>query len=451
MIGVEESHIFYNHRNGVTENRTNSYASADELPSLSECALFFRQFLHSYDSAILARKLLNNVRIGAAVLDINCEAILNCKPLPVEECVQTPFCERADHIPPPMYLQQLYKALSLRPLHYLPACEAVCLEEVQRTMNAVHPTNPVLQDEPDSIPQIQITLLNTSTKTTLIRSLLADIQEKFVVVPGIIIQAGKPIHKLSKMTLQCRFCDHKMAVQVPVWRDKPAIPRMCQFSSVANTSSGGITETIDRQRGCKGQMDPYTIIPSECTYIDVQNLRLQELPEDVSIGDMPRQLHLNASRKLCEKMSPGDRVFVHGVLTSYDSNPKGNRPDGTSLTYLHVLGYQKYDEGKGDDVDFTIREKTYFQNLASSRNIFEKIFNSIAPDILGMGNVKKAAASLLFGGTHLRGGDGCRIRGDINVLLLGDPSVAKSQILKYVNLLSPISVYTSGTLSMIYM
>ena len=89
-------------------------------------------------------------------------------------------------------------------------------------------------------------------------------------------------------------------------------------------------------------------------------------------------------------------------------------------------------------------EETIRDLARSSQNIYEDIANSIAPAIWGSEDIKKSIACLLFGGSrkHLNGG--MNLRGDINVLLLGDPSVAKSQFLKFVNDIAPIAVYTSG-------
>lgn len=82
--------------------------------------------------------------------------------------------------------------------------------------------------------------------------------------------------------------------------------------------------------------------------------------------------------------------------------------------------------------------------MAKDKLIYEKISRSIGNAIFGSDDIKKAIACLLFGGTAKQLPDGMRLRGDINVLLLGDPSTAKSQFLKYVERVAPIAVYTSG-------
>lgn len=89
-------------------------------------------------------------------------------------------------------------------------------------------------------------------------------------------------------------------------------------------------------------------------------------------------------------------------------------------------------------------DQEQFEQMKKDPQIYEKIASSIAPSIFGHPDIKKAIACLLFGGCAKRLPDGMRLRGDINVLLLGDPSVAKSQFLKFVDRCAPICVYTSG-------
>jgi DNA replication licensing factor MCM5 len=85
-----------------------------------------------------------------------------------------------------------------------------------------------------------------------------------------------------------------------------------------------------------------------------------------------------------------------------------------------------------------------FRRLAADPNVYERITKSIAPSIFGATDMKKAIACLLFGGSRKRMPDGLCRRGDINILLLGDPGTAKSQLLKFVENVAPVGVYTSG-------
>lgn len=119
---------------------------------------------------------------------------------------------------------------------------------------------------------------------------------------------------------------------------------------------------------------------------------------------------------------------------------------GVRSAYMRVVGIQTESNGHGASASSIVssEEENIFRRLAASPNIYDKIAASIAPSIYGAADIKKAIACLLFGGSRKRLPDGLTRRGDINVLLLGDPGTAKSQLLKFVERVAPIAVYTSG-------
>jgi len=199
--------------------------------------------------------------------------------------------------------------------------------------------------------------------------------------------------------------------------------------------------------------DPYYIIPDKCDCIDYQTLKIQEVPESVPQGDMPRHLQLYADRNLCDRVVPGNRVSVIGVYAVRKISQKTTMPSaqqkagGNARTpYLRVFGYMVESEGPGraSSIPYTVDEEELFKQWASSPNIYERIARSIAPAIYGSDDLKKAVACLLFGGSRKMLPDSTTRRGDINVLMLGDPGTAKSQLLKFAQHVSPVGVYTSG-------
>lgn len=129
---------------------------------------------------------------------------------------------------------------------------------------------------------------------------------------------------------------------------------------------------------------------------------------------------------------------------------------GAQSVYLRVVGMQADLDGSSrTGRSFTEAEEDEFIRMAREPDFFEKFSNSVAPSIYGhpgtdtppiltSPDIKKAITSLLFGGSKKILPDGLRLRGDINVLLLGDPGTAKSQLLKFVEKVAPIAVYTSG-------
>lgn len=128
----------------------------------------------------------------------------------------------------------------------------------------------------------------------------------------------------------------------------------------------------------------------------------------------------------------------------------GNDRNSVHNSYLHAYGITSLEEEESAGwMRFTPQEEEEFETMAKRSDIRDLIYKSIAPDIKSrkgdcIGDVKKAVASLLFGGAHKHLPGGQRLRGDINVLLFGDPGTAKSQFLKFCHNVSNISVYTSG-------
>merc|ERR1719230_1182748 len=117
------------------------------------------------------------------------------------------------------------------------------------------------------------------------------------------------------------------------------------------------------------------------------------------------------------------------------------------MPYLRVVGLQVETEGSGRssaNLAFTQEDEESFRRLAAKPGVHETIAKSIAPSIFGSDDIKKSIACLLFGGSRKRLPDGLIRRGDINLLFLGDPGTAKSQLLKFVERVAPIAIYTSG-------
>lgn len=118
---------------------------------------------------------------------------------------------------------------------------------------------------------------------------------------------------------------------------------------------------------------------------------------------------------------------------------------GLKIPYIICLGYQTEQSGSSRIMpNFSAAEKERFRNYSKDPLIYEKIAKSIATSIFGSPDIKKSLACLLFSGSAKKLPDQTRLRGDINILLLGDPSTAKSQFLKFIQNVAPISVYTSG-------
>ncbi|KAL1129938.1 hypothetical protein AAG570_012882 [Ranatra chinensis] len=293
-------------------------------------------------------------------------------------------------------------------------------------------TSPRPSDEKE-VKDIQIMLTSDSVPSSL-RQLKSDSVSHLVKIPGIIISASGVMAKATSISIQCRSCGN-IIPKLPI---KPgfegyALPRRC---------------TSEQSSVSKCPLDPYQILTDKCQCVDFQVLKLQELTDSVPQGEMPRHVQLFSDRYLCDKVVPGNRVLVIGVccIKKVKASKRGggsrDKSVGVRTPYIRVIGIQADQEGSKTTI--SSEEEELFKNLASTPNIYDRLSKSIAPSIFGFTDIKKAIACLLFGGSRKRTPDGICRRGDINILLIGDPGTAKSQLLKFVEKTSPIGMYTSG-------
>jgi DNA replication licensing factor MCM5 len=193
-------------------------------------------------------------------------------------------------------------------------------------------------------------------------------------------------------------------------------------------------------------MNPYVVVPDKSQYVDQQILKLQEAPETIPTGEMPRHVTVMIDRHLVGRAVPGTRVVVTGISQIYQSASAKSMGDAAVRhPYLKVAGLEINTDGAGRvSSKFTQEETNMFLAVSRRPDVYDVLSKSIAPAVWGHDDIKKAVACQLFGGCRKRLPDGMRLRGDINVLLLGDPGTAKSQLLKFVEKVAPIGVYTSG-------
>ncbi|MBN3303310.1 MCM3M factor, partial [Amia calva] len=179
------------------------------------------------------------------------------------------------------------------------------------------------------------------------------------------------------------------------------------------------------------------------TYRDHQTLTIQEMPEKAPAGQLPRSVDIIATDDLVDKVKPGDRVQLIGVYRCLPSK-QGGYTSGTFRTILitnniKLMSKEMAPTFSADDVG---KIKKFCK--AHSKDVFEQLSKSLAPSIHGHEYIKKAILCLLLGGNEKVLENGTRIRGDINILLIGDPSVAKSQLLRYVLFTAPRAIPTTG-------
>ncbi|AMD20795.1 HDR053Cp [Eremothecium sinecaudum] len=175
-----------------------------------------------------------------------------------------------------------------------------------------------------------------------------------------------------------------------------------------------------------------------------QECKIQELSDQVPIGHIPRTLTIHVNGSLVRSMVPGDVVNVSGIyLPSPYTGFKALKAGLLTETYLeaqNVLQHKK----KFSAFEITPEVEQRVHEIVKQGDVYNRLAKSIAPEIYGHLDVKKALLLLLVGGVNKEVGDGMKIRGDINICLMGDPGVAKSQLLKAICKITPRGVYTTG-------
>ncbi|GAA5999161.1 MCM DNA helicase complex subunit MCM5 [Rhodotorula paludigena] len=289
------------------------------------------------------------------------------------------------------------------------------------------------KEKQEAVPEIQLQL-RSGSRLMQFRELGATNISRLVRLPGIVISASVLSSRAIRLHLTCKSCRHVTTMEVQGGFSGFQLPRKC----IAPAAPG-------EPKDCP--LDPYMIVHDKCSFVDQQTIKLQEAPDMVPVGELPRHLILSADRYLTGKVVPGSRVIATGIYSTFQAGKsRRDTPVALRTPYLRVLGLEVDREGaSGSGVrSFTAEEEEEFEKMGKQSDIYEKFARSIAPSIFGNTDIKKAIACLLFGGSKKVLPDGMRLRGDINVLMLGDPGTAKSQLLKFVEKVSPIAVYTSG-------
>ena len=184
------------------------------------------------------------------------------------------------------------------------------------------------------------------------------------------------------------------------------------------------------------------LLPKRSKFVDSQKLRVQESPEGLRGGEQPQTLDIDITDDLAGLVSPGDRVVINGILRSMQRVVRGEK--STVFDIFLECNSIEIQEKEFEEVEIDEHAEDAIKELSHDPMIYRKITHSIAPTIYGSEDVKEAIALQLFGGIVKEMPDGTRLRGDIHVLLIGDPGIAKSQLLRYVVKLSPRAIYTSG-------
>lgn len=261
--------------------------------------------------------------------------------------------------------------------------------------------------------KLNVRFKNVRNKIPL-RFLRSEFIGKFIAVDGIVRKTDEIHPRIMSAVFECRSCMrmHEVEQKSNIIHE----PAVCQE--------------------CGGRS--FRLVQDESRYMDTQTVKLQEPLENLSGGDQPRQINIILEDDLVDTLAPGDKVRITGTL-------KTQRDERTKRFNNFIYGnYIEPLEQEFEELHIDEEDEEKIIELAKSPDIYQKIIESTAPSIRGYFEVKEAIAFQLFGGTAKVLEDKTHIRGDMHILIVGDPGIGKSQILKYVSKLAPRGIYTSG-------
>lgn len=191
---------------------------------------------------------------------------------------------------------------------------------------------------------------------------------------------------------------------------------------------------------------PLTTEYGFCTYRDHQTISIQEMPERAPAGQLPRGVDVILDDDLVDSVKPGDRVQLVGIYRTL-GNRNTNHNSALFKTIILANNVVLLSSKSGGGVATATITDTDIRNInkvAKKKNLLELLSQSLAPSIYGHSFIKKAILLMLLGGMEKNLENGTHLRGDINILMVGDPSTAKSQLLRFVLNTAPLAIATTG-------
>eukprot|EP00055_Hartaetosiga_balthica_P002060 m.2675 g.2675 ORF g.2675 m.2675 type:complete len:846 (-) comp1883_c0_seq1:42-2579(-) len=272
-------------------------------------------------------------------------------------------------------------------------------------------------------------------------------------------------HDIAMRSLNPENVDQLVSVRGMVIRISPIIPDARAGYFQCTVCNNGVTVMIERGRitepvscnNCSTQKS-FQLVHNRCEFANKQMIKLQETPDIIPEGQTPQTVLAFAYDTLVDTVQPGDMVEITGIYraTPLRLNPRQRSVKSVFKTHIDVLHFrerQRYRIDKDDlpDDEMLSEEVLNKRNeqlikLSQEPDIVDRLVAAVAPNIFGFENVKRGVLAMLFGGTHKTFKESARgrFRGEINILLCGDPGTSKSQILQYAVKLAPRGMYTSG-------
>ncbi|HEY7735086.1 MAG TPA: minichromosome maintenance protein MCM [Nitrososphaera sp.] len=322
-----------------------------------------------------------------------------------------------DYIDLDSYNPELAKEITHKPDEYLEAFG----EAVLSVLREIHSDY-----EQEIREKIRVRIGNYTVQKGL-REINADLIDKLVGVSGMVVRSSeiKPLAK--KVAYHCTSCGELFDARLKgLLLVKPLKCPKC------------------------GERE-FEMDPEHSIFIDFQMVRLQELPEDLPAGQLPHYVEVTVMGDLVDQCRPGDRILLTGIIRIEQEQlaPQAKtslfrlRMEGNNIEYLGGRAGNK-DTRSAERIAISAEDEKQIRTISTKPDAYQKLVASFAPHIYGHWEIKESILLLIVGSVTKKLDDGSTRRGDINVLLVGDPGTAKSEMLKFAAKIAPRGLYTSG-------
>ena len=296
--------------------------------------------------------------------------------------------------------------------------DSILLDFNKAAFNALYSENPEYADAIRDALQVRIYSLLDPVP---LRNITTDVLHKLIAVKGMVVRTSelKP-----RVLVACFVCKHGHPTYEPQSTFTLTKPLTCSDSDCSESRIFDFDETRSK-------------------FQDFQVIRIQESPEELPAGQLPQSFDVNLSADLVNRARPGDRLILTGIVKTEAQYSRGT--EKLTIFRTSINGNHIDIESKGpEEIDVSPEEEEQIKEIAKTDNAYELLINSIAPSVYGLDTPKEAILLMLIGSPTKLLKDNTSLRGDINVLFVGDPGTAKSELLKYASRLAPRGLYASG-------
>ncbi|MCX8158193.1 MAG: minichromosome maintenance protein MCM [Candidatus Diapherotrites archaeon] len=287
-----------------------------------------------------------------------------------------------------------------------------CIEAVKKAIKRI-PLSVLPEQEKKFDPNIRFYNFYNFDEVKL-KELNSEKINKIVVIDGLVKLTSDVLPRIKEIAWECRRC-------------------------------GNIIKTIQRDTtpnppyACACENKTFKILTESSSFVDFQRLEIQEPLEQLRGSEQPTNVEVWLTDDLVNSVLPGDRIKIVGIVR-LKNQTKSKIVYGKYIEAIHIERIEK----EFEELDITEEEKNKIEELAKDPEIYEKIKKSIAPNIYGHDVVKEAIALQLFGGVKKKLPNKSWVRGNIHILLVGEPGMAKSMLLQATSKIAPKAVYVAG-------